>query len=167
MNTKGFSLTELLVTVGILAVVGSVATMGVASYIKTARQNALKKSLIKVESAFKTCMTFNGFKGEECNTIEKIAYKKGTNHRTKHRSKEDENGNTTDICFELIGRGIRGCVQFQNGSILRKCFSLPNNISLKDNSKTNFRASCDKTNKGTCCQNCRGLCEVGEGNKGV
>ena len=163
MNTKGFSLTELLVTVGILAIVSGVATMGVASYIKTARQNALKKSLSKVESAFKTCMAFNGFKGSECNTIEKIAYKKGTNHKTKHLSDE----NDENICFELKGKGIRGCIQFQNGSILRKCLSLPGNISLKDNSKTNFRASCDKSNKGNCCQNCRGLCEVGEGNKGV
>ena len=159
--SRGFSLTELLVTIGILAIVGSVATVVVTSYTKTARQNALKKSLSKVESAFKTCMAFNGFNGSECNTIEKIAYKKGTNHRTKHLSDE----NDENICFELKGKGIRGCIQFQNGSILRKCLSLPGNISLKGD--TNFRASCDKSNKGTCCQNCCGACEENYyGNKG-
>ena len=157
--SRGFSLTELLVTIGILAIVGSVATIGATGYIKTERQNALKKSLSKVESAFETCMAFNGFKGSECNTIEKIAYKKGTNHRTKHRS----DGNDENICFELKGKGIRGCIQFQKGLVLRKCLSLPGDIGLKDKNTNRFRASCDNSNRGVCCANCNGECEEGTG----
>ena len=152
----GFSLTELLVTIGILAIVGSVATIGATSYIKTARQNTLSQALGKIGSAFETCMTFNGFKGAECNTLEQIKYEKSPKHKLKYSSDQDEE----NICFELRTKGVRGCIQFQNGSILRKCLSLQGNIGLKDNSY-NFRASCDHRHPGICCKNCRGRCEEG------
>ena len=152
--SRGFSLTELLVTIGILAIVGSVATVLVTSYTKTARERTLSRALSKVVSSFNTCMAFNGFKGSECHTFEQIKYELSSKHRPRLFSDQDKE----NICFELvtIGRGkTRGCVQFENGSLKRKCLL----------EKPGFRPRCDKTNKGICCANCYGDCEEGKGAK--
>ena len=153
MNTKGYSLTEILVGIGLLAIVGSIATIGGQAYLDTARENALKQAFNKIESAFSACMSFNGFKGEECNTFEKIGYKPSP----KHKGMPRPGPLNKNICFSVktIGKGkTRGCIQFENGTIKRKCLL----------EKPGFKPRCDQNHPGICCPRCSGQpCDVGTG----
>ena len=157
MNKKGYSLTEILVGIGLLAIVGSIATIGGQAYLNTARENALKQAFNKIESAFSACMSFNGFKGSECNTFEKIGYKPSSKHDAKIRM----DSNNKNICFSLktIGKGnTRGCLQFESGTIKRKCLF----------ASSGFKPMCDRGSQGVCCLRCSGRpCDVGTGGTGL
>ena len=157
MNKKGYSLTEILVGIGLLAIVGSIATIGGQAYLNTAKENALKQAFNKIESSFSACMSFNGFKGEKCNTYEKIGYKPSPKHQEVNRSEPPYK----NICFALktIGQNkTRGCIQFENGTIKRKCLF----------ASSGFKPMCDRGSQGVCCLRCSGRpCDVGTGGTGL
>ena len=157
MNTKGYSLTEILVGIGLLAIVGSIATIGGQAYLNTAKENSLERAFNKIESAFSACMSFNSFKGSECDTFEKIGYKPSSKHEKVDRADQ----HYKNICFALktIGQNkTRGCIQFENGTIKRKCLL----------ASSGFKPMCDRGQKGVCCLRCSGRpCDVGTGGTGL
>lgn len=158
MNKKrGFSLTEILVAIGLLAIVSSIATIGYNSYIKTSKVSAIKQALKKLEGAFNTCMSFNGFDVTKCDTEAKLDYTKSPKHKIFSNTQSNK------ICFalrqhpvtEVRKNGLRGCFQYTtDGSIVRRCFDKPENGSAGI-------ASCIAT--GVCCTACTHVCEVGKG----
>ena len=157
VNQKGFSLTEILVTIGLLAIISSIATVGYTSYVNTGEKQAIRTALNKMDSAFNACMSFNKFDGSKCDTPKKIGFEKSPKHKTTISKGQN------DICLtvkkgglgsDIAGKaGLRACIQYQNGQMIRKCFE------NKTNPKT--RAYCNTT--GVCCSVCNGACEVGMG----
>ena len=155
VNQKGFSLTEILVTIGLLAIISSIATVGYTSYVNTGEKQAIRTALNKMDSAFNACMSFNKFDGSKCDTPKKIGFEKSPKHEAKIIHKE-QNGN---ICFtvkkgglgsDIAGKtGLRACIQYQNGQMIRKCF--------ENKTNPNIRAYC-KVATGVCSNN-PALCE--------
>ena len=181
----GFSLTEILVTVGLLAILSGIATVSYNSYINTARTQAVRRTLNAMESAFLSCMSFNKNQVEKCNDLTKIRFSlpgatvpiTPLNPDKEYKSNQlhvrvDVQG--TRLCFLsriwLWGsqpnnvwvtkqmnekEGVRGCTEYDNGRLIRRCFE-----------KTGIRAGC-KLSTAQCCHKCSNtiFCEFGKGAK--
>ena len=147
--------------------------MSYNSYLNTAHKRAVRIALNKIESAFSSCMSFNKNKLSACDTFEKIGYKKSDNQRANFSA----NTNTENICFMVRKKegpfyqqeGLRACVQFQNGSIFRRCFeskrSDHNRFAKCGRDTSNQQGGTDRS--GICCPDCSHTtnCEVGTGGK--
>ena len=155
MNKKGFSLTEVLVTLALLAIVSSIATMGYGSYVNTAEKRAVRTALNKLNNSFIACMSFSKNKVSECNTLDKVGYKP---NKEQVAIMEQQNGNANNICL-LIGKpkpndpdapirgkeDLRACIQYENGQMIRKCFE------KETPPRKEGYAGC---NDGICCKKC-------------
>ena len=151
MNTKGFSLTEVLVTISLLAIMSGIAVMGYGTYRESADDRALRTTLNSMASAFMTCMSFNNFDSSKCNDKNKVKKEGGYIESPKHTFRVKKGAER--ICLDTRKAGsslIKACVQYNtNGSIVKKCFK-------KESGKETI---CDSA--GVCCDLCTtGDCEI-------
>ena len=162
-NQKGFSLTEILVTLALLSIVTGIATISYNSYLNTAHKRAVRIALNKIENSFGSCMSFNQNKGSECDTFKKIGYKPSLDQR----SNTTADTNKENICFVVRKKdgvvynkeGLRACIQFKNGSIVRKCFE--GKDSEPRAAACGIATSQNNPLPGFCCHTCTN-CEVWE-----
>ncbi len=56
---RGFSLTEILVSIGLLAIVGSIAVIGYGSYREQTYSSSLKRRIRLVQSSVMQCFALN------------------------------------------------------------------------------------------------------------
>ena len=173
LATRGFSLTEVLVTVGLLAILSSIATVSYNSYITAGKAHTVKTTLDELESAFRSCMSVNKFDATKCNEFGKIGFILPNSSQctpatacaeTKVvKAQLKKSTDNSKIClvvrrpgspFPYAGKeGTRGCVQYDNGILIRKCLE-----------KTGIKAECSA---GVCCSTCADTldCEYGKGAK--
>ena len=170
----GFSLTEVLVTVGLLAILSGIATVSYNSYTNTARAQAIRRTLSALENGFLSCMSFNKNQVDKCDSFAELEFRLP---KTIYRAANDMDyksnqlhakvtRSTTKVCFTVRRwrwnngqgkEGTRGCAQFDNGRLIRRCFETTIG-------GTKMEASCGD---GNCCPKCANtyICEVGKGAK--
>ena len=76
---KGFSLTEVLVTVGVMAIITAIASVSYNSYIGMGTKSAVKQDIQKLQNSFELCLSMNSYDLTKCNDTDKVGFKAGDN----------------------------------------------------------------------------------------
>ena len=107
-SKKGFSLVELLVVIGIMGLLISVAIPSYTKYTTNATFTAIKSSLISIKKAFEICVFQNGF-NNNCTSYSalKIPVESGVHGESTYISTS-----ASRQCFIITIKGKSGCVDF-------------------------------------------------------
>ena len=155
---------------GLLGILSAIATVSYNSYLNRAEKQAIRTALNKLDSSFNACMSYSNFDGSKCDTLKKVGYIKSNKHRVTIKP-DPPKANQKDLCLLVrkagnaqkyvdYKEGLRGCIQYKNGQMIRKCF---------EKTSAEGKAGCSKD--GVCCAGCpqtitvndneRNRCEVG------
>ncbi len=125
-NQKGFSLVEMLLTVGLLTIVSTIAVVGYRAYVDDAERKSVGNAINKIQNAFQMCMTFSNNDLSKCNSFEKIKYTKpaGSGVSGKLTAGVQDGRDKTDgkICFVALikdkdtQKGKKICFGYDNGT---------------------------------------------------
>ena len=133
-NQKGFSLTEVLVAVGVMGVLTAIASVSYNTYMGIGKKSAVKQDIQKLQNAFELCMSMNRYDITKCydsttpptpatraKSLEKVGFTAGTNI-----AKIEVVGNRACLGIQATvannGTGERACAQYDNGRLTKKCF---------------------------------------------
>ena len=103
-NNRGFSLVEVMVSLGIMAVIGAIAVPQFTKYRRTAAYTAKGQSLKNIARAANVCIAANGYKG--CDTMSKI----GMSELTGGESSDQKDALCTDTEETIAGEVFKACI---------------------------------------------------------
>ena len=146
-NQKGFSLMEMLITVGLLTIVSTIAVVGYRAYVDDAERKSVGNAINKIQNAFQMCMTFSNNDLSKCNSFEKIKYTKPAGSGVSGKLTADYKVGTDKMCFVALIKG-----KFKEKG-KRICFGWS-----KDNGMTGQCVQVGGTRKGGQCRAGTGVC---------
>ena len=126
-NNKGFSLMEVLVAVGIIAIVSAIAVPEFQDYRRQAGRTAGDTSIGNIGRAYQSCMVLKKF--EECNNLSAI----GINCEDCTSNNDTANKKfCAQIQKETAGKTFRVCVDFDGSDLVGRAYGgdLFSNIKL-------------------------------------
>ena len=153
-NQKGFSLTEVLVTVGVMAIITAIASVSYNTYMGMGTKSAVKQDIKKLQNSFELCLSMNSYDLTKCHdsskteakNIEKIGFKTGNNI----------------VHFQVVGNkacleakatvadnqtGERACAEYTDGKLTKKCFEKKEGTDTTKYTKTGCSGA-------VCCPDC-------------
>ncbi len=115
MNKKGFSLTEILVSIGLLAIVGSIAVIGYGSYREQTYSSSLKRRIRLVQSAVMQCFALNNRQSkpyDHCDTLAELGLDNlptktihghlKTASMTTEQANKNKSNSATSFCYQAF-----------------------------------------------------------------
>ena len=154
-NHKGFSLTEVLVTVGMLSIISAIGTVSYNQYMTQGTKVAIKQDIQKQQEAFETCLSMNSYNYSKCDSHEKIGFVPGG----ELTSSIQMNTEKTKACLgsqKKVGpgqtrqTGERACAQYDEGKLVKKCFEHKEGADTTKHTKTGCAGGWN------CCSGCTG-----------
>ena len=153
ISRKGFSLIEMLIVVGLLAILSGIAIVGYGAYKEQALSSALMKRIKLVESAVQSCYTLHNSQSDPflyCDTMEKLGITIPANSKIGGFGQRDrtkvmfgvKKASPSSFCYQTAKAGSRSsrhCIQFNYRTGGTEKTLTPNNVS------TGKHANCAKS----------------------
>ncbi len=124
---KGFSLTEILVVVGLLAIMSGIAVIGYGAYTEQALKSAIMKRIKLVESAVQSCFAIHAGQSDpfsQCNTLEKLGLSIPADSKIGGILQLKTSTTNNSFCYHTFKNGVsqseknrsRHCIQFNKNT---------------------------------------------------